>query len=147
MLRDFSAQTFMLNNKVTLWRQQKGVSKAHLARRIGVSRSYVTRLEQGNLQPSAGVLFRIAGYFKCRVEDIFEHVPDSGAGGFFTPPVSPISQRSDIHNGLGQAVVQPTGCSARPSSGKGEIKGQIVGRSNGEGCGVACRVSKPKGKL
>ena len=37
-----------------------------------------------------------------------------------------------------------SGHSVRPSSGHGATKGQSVGRSNGEGCGVASRVSKPK---
>jgi hypothetical protein len=46
----------------------------------------------------------------------------------------------------GQADVQLTGRSARPSSGSGGRKGQIVGRSNGEGRGVACRAIKPNGK-
>jgi hypothetical protein len=42
--------------------------------------------------------------------------------------------------------VQPNGHSARPSSGIGDSNGQIVGKTNGEGCGVTCRVSKPKEK-
>ena len=50
------------------------MSKADLARRIGVCRSYVSRLEQGVLQPSGEVIFRIAEYFKVRVEDVFERV-------------------------------------------------------------------------
>jgi DNA-binding XRE family transcriptional regulator len=64
----------MLKNKVTEWRQAKKISKAHLARQIGVCRSYMTRLEQGTLQPSGENMFRIAAYFKVRIEDIFERV-------------------------------------------------------------------------
>jgi len=64
----------MVKNKVTIWREQKGISKAALARRIGVSRSYVTRLEQGDIGPSADVMFRIARYFKCGIDDVFQWV-------------------------------------------------------------------------
>ena len=64
----------MLKNKVKEWRQAKKISKAHLSRQIGVCRSYVTRLEQGTLQPSGEVMFQIAAYFKVQIEDIFERV-------------------------------------------------------------------------
>jgi len=37
-----------------------------------------------------------------------------------------------------------TGHSVRSSAGQRVSPGQIVGKSNGEGRGVACRVSKPK---
>ena len=66
----------MITNEVTGLREKRGVSKAHLARRIGVSRSYVTRLEQGKLQPSGDVMFRIARYFGCEVGVIFHWVED-----------------------------------------------------------------------
>jgi DNA-binding XRE family transcriptional regulator len=68
----------MVTNIVTKWRTEKGVSKAHLARRVGVCRAYMTRLEKGDLQPSGDVMFRIAGYFKCRVEDVFQRAPKGG---------------------------------------------------------------------
>jgi len=66
----------MVRNCLRKWRERqgtKGISKAHLARRIGVSRSYVTKLESGALQPSARVMFRIAEYFGCHVDDIFRN--------------------------------------------------------------------------
>ena len=82
----------MITNQVTSWREQKGVSKAHLARRITVSRSYVTRLEQGGLQPSGAVMFRIAAYFRCRIEEVFQWDNKGGATGrFFLGPKSCLS--------------------------------------------------------
>jgi len=66
----------MIKNRVTFRRQEKRVSKAHLARRVQVSRSYVTRLEQGKIQPSGAVMFRLAAYFKCNIEDIFQWEPE-----------------------------------------------------------------------
>ena len=70
----------MITNELSKWlnrADKKKISKSHLARKIGVSRSYITKLEKGNLQPSAGIMFKIADYFGCRVEDIFIYAPDS----------------------------------------------------------------------
>ena len=69
----------MLRNKIGIYRDRhgKGISKAHLARAVGVSRSYVTKLENGQSQPSAEVMFRVAQYFGCRVEDVFQYTPGS----------------------------------------------------------------------
>ena len=60
-------------------RHGKGITKAHLARKVGVSRSYITKLENGTLQPSGRVMFEIADYFGCRVEQIFRYVPGKRA--------------------------------------------------------------------
>ena len=72
----------MIGNQVSAWRQKrengKGISKAHLARRLGVSRSYITKLEQGKLQPSAEVMFRTAEYFGCKIEDVFQRLENEG---------------------------------------------------------------------
>ena len=61
----------MLKNSVEQFRQRKGVSKSDFARKIGVFASYVTRLENMDIQPSGEVMFRIANYFNCRIEDVF----------------------------------------------------------------------------
>jgi len=63
----------MILNCVTRWRVEKGFSKANLARRIGVSRSYVTKLEQGILQPSAEMMFRVAKSLGQPLEVVFQH--------------------------------------------------------------------------
>ncbi|MGH7976417.1 MAG: helix-turn-helix transcriptional regulator [Limisphaerales bacterium] len=61
----------MIINTVTEWRMKKGVTKAHMARQIGVERSYMSKLEQGHLQPSSGKMLRIAEYLKQPVEVLF----------------------------------------------------------------------------
>ena len=69
----------MITNNLEKWRSRQGtmgLSKAHLARNIGVSRSYITKLEKGTLQPSARIMFKIAAYFGCRVEELFRYAPD-----------------------------------------------------------------------
>lgn len=62
----------MITNDVKALRERKGVSKAHLARRVGVNRSFITRLEQGRAQPSARLMFKIAGYFGCEISVAFQ---------------------------------------------------------------------------
>ena len=73
----------VLRNNVKQFRERRGVSKSHLARQIRVCPSYVTRLENMDIQPSGEVMFRIAGYFKCRIEDVFKPSPATGRSGFF----------------------------------------------------------------
>jgi putative transcriptional regulator len=70
----------MLKNSVEQFRRRRGVSKSHLARQIEVCPSYITRLENMDIQPSGQVMFRIAAYFKCRIEDIFHPEAVNGKG-------------------------------------------------------------------
>jgi transcriptional regulator with XRE-family HTH domain len=63
----------MVTNFVTKWRTKKGVSKAQLARAVDVDRSYITKLEQGTLQPSGEMMFRFAKYLGQPLEEIFQH--------------------------------------------------------------------------
>ncbi len=65
----------MIKNYLKEWRArqaQRGISKATLARRIRVNRSYVTKLEQGKAVPSLQVALQLAEYFGCTVDDLFE---------------------------------------------------------------------------
>jgi putative transcriptional regulator len=61
-----------IKQNVAEWRIQKRISKAHLARQVGLSRSYITKLEQGRIQPSGRVMLRFAQYFERPVEAIFQ---------------------------------------------------------------------------
>ena len=63
----------MITNTITFWREAKGVSKAHMARYVGVERSYMTKLEQGRLQPSGEMMFRMAKYLNQPLEVLFQH--------------------------------------------------------------------------
>lgn len=65
----------MIKNHLKEWRArqaQRGISKATLARRIRVNRSYVTKMEQGKAVPSLQVALQLAEYFGCTVDDLFE---------------------------------------------------------------------------
>ena len=77
-------EIIMVINSVTKWRQAKGVSKAHLARRVGVDRSYVTKLEQGKMQPSGEMMFLIAKYLGQPLEAVFQHAQSLKASPSFS---------------------------------------------------------------
>ena len=65
----------MIKNNLKEWRTrqaQRGISKAALARRIRVDRSYVTKLEQGKAAPSLLVALQLAQYFGCTVDELFQ---------------------------------------------------------------------------
>ena len=65
----------MIKNHLKEWRArqaQRGISKATLARRIRVNRSYVTKMEQGKAVPSLQVALQLAEYFGCTVDQLFE---------------------------------------------------------------------------
>jgi DNA-binding XRE family transcriptional regulator len=51
-----------------------------LAYYIGKTRGYVTRLERGDIRPSAEAMIRIARYFGKPVEDVFQLVEEEGKG-------------------------------------------------------------------
>ena len=61
-----------LTNRLPECRAAKGINKSQLAIRLKMTRSYVTRLERGDINPSAEAMFRIARYFQKPVEEIFE---------------------------------------------------------------------------
>jgi putative transcriptional regulator len=66
----------MISNNIAYWRstmnEGKGVSQAHVARKVGVGRSFVTKLEKGTAQPGAELMFSFARYFKQPVDAIFQ---------------------------------------------------------------------------
>jgi transcriptional regulator with XRE-family HTH domain len=68
----------MIKNNIAHWRSTMnngaGISQSHFARRVGVGRSFVSKLEKGKGQPGAEFMLRAARYFKQPVETIFHEV-------------------------------------------------------------------------
>lgn len=56
----------------------EGISKAALARKIGVSRSYITRIEKGERVPSVPILFKLSRALGCPVTAIIEDLSTEG---------------------------------------------------------------------
>jgi len=67
-----------LKNRLAECRAAKGIKKSQLAYYIGKSRAYVTRLERGDIGPSAEAMLRIARYFGKSVEAVFQLVEEEG---------------------------------------------------------------------
>jgi DNA-binding XRE family transcriptional regulator len=82
----------MIINNIAYWRSTmnrgKGVSQAHLARKVGVGRSFVTKLEKGRTQPGAELMFRVARYLLQPVESVFRLVEGT--------KTRPVPVRSDM---------------------------------------------------
>jgi DNA-binding XRE family transcriptional regulator len=68
----------MVKHNITQCRIERGFCKSKLAYYIGVNRSYVTKLEQGRLQPSGEMMLRIARVLRQPVENIFQLVEEGG---------------------------------------------------------------------
>jgi putative transcriptional regulator len=68
-----------LGNHVKRFRFDNGdISQETLANEVGVTRQTIHSIEKGKFIPSALLAFKIARYFKCKVEDIFYLDENSG---------------------------------------------------------------------
>lgn len=71
---------WMLKNRLAECRAAKRINKSQLAYYMHMSRGYVTRLERGDIRPSAEAMLRIARFFKRPVEQIFQLVEKAANG-------------------------------------------------------------------
>lgn len=124
----------MLRHHVTELREERGVTKAHLARKLGVSPAYVTLLEQGKRAPSGELMLRIAAYFQRSVEAVFKVVPDAAT-----------TAQHPFPGGSGQAAgADSASVSVNPTGPA--VPGLIVVTSHGDGRGAPVREPKPNTK-
>jgi putative transcriptional regulator len=62
----------IFGNHLRRFRFENGdISQETLANEVGVTRQTIHSIEKGKFIPSAFLAFRIARFFKCKVEDIF----------------------------------------------------------------------------
>lgn len=73
----------VLKNCLAKCRADKKISKSQLAFRLQKSRSYVTRLERGDIGASLEVALLIARYFGKPVEEIFTLAHESSSSTSF----------------------------------------------------------------
>jgi putative transcriptional regulator len=73
-----------MKNTVEKFRKLRGETKAELAKIIGVCPSYITRLENWDIQPKGEVMFRFAKHFGCRIEDLFQPETSIAISKFLT---------------------------------------------------------------
>ncbi len=69
-----------MENRLEEIRKARGIKQEDLASALEVSRQTIGSLENGRYNPSIILAFKIARYFKLRIEDIFiyEEDPDNG---------------------------------------------------------------------
>lgn len=61
-----------MKNNIKVERAKQNISQEDLANMVGVSRQTINSIERGRFVPSTVIALKIAGVFKCKVEDIFE---------------------------------------------------------------------------
>lgn len=60
-----------MKNRLEQLRKERGIKQEDLAKALEVSRQTIGSLENGHYNPSIQLAFKIAKYFKLRIEDIF----------------------------------------------------------------------------
>jgi len=61
-----------IQNEVSKYRVEIGLTQEDLASKVNVSRQTIIALEKGNYTPSILLALKIAGFFKIPVEKIFK---------------------------------------------------------------------------
>ena len=123
----------MIKNKITYLRSRmnrgKGITQAELARRVGVGRSFVTKLEKGTGQPGAELMLRVAWALKQPVEAVFRWVNGGKAQtSIICAQTIPISQ----HTAFASVAAKPmcnqlAAPSARPAGMVQSMDKSLVG--------------------
>lgn len=61
-----------MKNQIKVERARKNITQGDLADALQVSRQTINALETGKFVPSTLLALKMARYFGCKVEDIFE---------------------------------------------------------------------------
>ncbi|MDY6775314.1 MAG: helix-turn-helix transcriptional regulator [Halobacteria archaeon] len=61
-----------MKNKIDVYRERKGISQGDLATAVGVSRQTINAVERNRYDPSLELAFKLAAYFDCRIEELFD---------------------------------------------------------------------------
>ncbi len=68
-----------MKNRLEAIRKERGIRQEELALALEVSRQTISSLENGRYNPSILLAFKLARYFKLRIEDIFIDEGDTKA--------------------------------------------------------------------
>jgi putative transcriptional regulator len=61
-----------MENEIAAYREREGLSQGDLAAAVGVSRQTINAVERGRYDPSLELAFKLATYFDCRIEELFD---------------------------------------------------------------------------
>lgn len=60
-----------MENSLDEHRDEFGISQRELAAHVEVTRQTINAIEGDRYDPSAGLVFKLAAFFECAVEDLF----------------------------------------------------------------------------
>lgn len=61
-----------MRSEIATYREREGLSQGELAEAVGVSRQTINAIERDRYDPSLNLAFKLAAYFDCQIEDLFE---------------------------------------------------------------------------
>ncbi len=61
-----------MKNEIDVYRERVGLSQGDLATAVGVSRQTINAIERDRYDPSLALAFKLAAYFECRIETLFD---------------------------------------------------------------------------
>jgi len=61
-----------MKNEIDVYRERDGLSQGDLATAVGVSRQTINAVERDRYDPSLELAFKLATYFDCRIEELFD---------------------------------------------------------------------------
>jgi len=60
-----------MKNKLKIYRAMQDITQEELAKELGVTRQTIIAIEKDKYDPSLVLAFKIAGFFKVNIEDVF----------------------------------------------------------------------------
>ena len=65
-----------MKNNIAFYRKKKKMNQKELSEKLGISRQYISQLENGHYNMSVGLSLKMAAALKIRVEKLFEVMTD-----------------------------------------------------------------------
>jgi transcriptional regulator with XRE-family HTH domain len=101
-----------LGARIRSLRMRRGWTQDDLGARSGLSKSYLSRLEEGDRQPSVAALLSIANAFGMSVNQLFERYQESASCGIVRASIDPLLQGNGLFyrpllSGDRQSNIQP----------------------------------------
>lgn len=74
-----------MKNTLKVYRAMHDLTQESLAQRLGVTRQTIVSIESGRYDPSIGLAFKIARFFKVAIEDVFSDEEEARPGNGAAP--------------------------------------------------------------
>ncbi len=92
-----SADLVKVGERLRRLRKERGWNLEDLAERTNLSRAYLSRLENGERQPSLAALFHVAQAYGVAFSSLFEPEPDLDSGVIVRAAETPMQRGSGLH--------------------------------------------------